>query len=95
MISQALSTSRCIFKSLGRLQLALVLGEGDTGYICYMQLRTFQRVIPLSLGASLAAVFSGITVTRLGAYRAIIWVAWALMVVGWGLMTTLDDRSNT
>ena len=52
-------------------------------------------MIPFSLGASLTAVISGITVTRLGAYRAIIWVAWALMVVGWGLMTTVDDRSNT
>ncbi len=53
------------------------------------------RMIPFSLGASVTSVISGVLVTRLGAYRAIIWFASALMVLGWGLMTTLDDHSNT
>ena len=52
-------------------------------------------MIPFSLGASLAAIISGVLVTRIGAYRAVIWASWAIMVLGWGLMTTLDDRSNT
>jgi hypothetical protein len=51
-------------------------------------------MIPYSLGASVTAVFSGIIVTRFGAYRAVIWGSWAIMTLGWGLMTTLDDRSN-
>jgi hypothetical protein len=52
-------------------------------------------MIPFSLGASLTSVIGGVTVTRLGAYRAIIWGSWATMVLGWGLMTTLDDHSST
>ncbi|KAI0306339.1 MFS amino acid permease [Multifurca ochricompacta] len=53
------------------------------------------RMIPFSLGASVISGVSGVLVTRLGAYRAIIWVSWAIMLLGWGLMTTLDDHSNT
>jgi len=53
------------------------------------------RMIPFSFGASLFAVVSGFAVTRLGAYRGIIWASWAIMILGWGLMITLDDRSNT
>jgi len=52
-------------------------------------------MIPFLLGANVATVISGVLVTRLGAYRAIIWAASALMVLGWGFMTTLDDHSNT
>ena len=52
-------------------------------------------MIPFSLGSALMAVVAGITVTRTGAYRGIIWGAWALMILGWGLMITLDDQSNT
>jgi EmrB/QacA subfamily drug resistance transporter len=52
------------------------------------------RMIPFSFGASLTSVASGIAVTRLGAYRGVIWTSWAFMVLGWGLMTTLDDHSN-
>ncbi|KAI9454976.1 MFS general substrate transporter, partial [Lactarius psammicola] len=53
------------------------------------------RMIPFSLGAALISAVAGITVTRLGTYRGIIWAAWALMILGWGLMITLDDHSNT
>jgi hypothetical protein len=52
-------------------------------------------MIPFALGASVASIVAGITVTRTGSYRGIIWAAWAIMIIGWGLMTTLDDRSNT
>jgi hypothetical protein len=53
------------------------------------------RMIPFSLGASVTSILSGLFVTRLGAYRAIIWGSWAMMTLGWGLMTMLDDNSNT
>ena len=56
---------------------------------------TFFRMIPFFLGASLVYVVAGITVTRSGAYRGIIWAGWAVMTLGWGLMITLDDHSNT
>jgi hypothetical protein len=52
-------------------------------------------MIPFSLGSSLMAVVSGVAVTRTGGYRVIIWGAWAIMILGWGLMITLDDKSNT
>ncbi|KAH9998106.1 MFS general substrate transporter [Russula compacta] len=64
-----------------------VLGSSATG--------AGVRTIPFSLGASITSVISGVFVTRLGAYRAIMWIAWATMVVGWSLMTTLDDESST
>lgn len=64
-----------------------VLGSSATG--------AGVRMIPFSLSASVTAMISGILVTRIGAYRVVIWVSWALMFLGWGLMTTLDDHSNT
>ncbi|KAF8265936.1 MFS general substrate transporter [Lactarius quietus] len=53
------------------------------------------RMIPFSFGSSIMSVAAGITVSRTGAYRGIIWAAWAIMILGWGLMTNLDDHSNT
>ncbi|KAI0051349.1 MFS general substrate transporter [Auriscalpium vulgare] len=53
------------------------------------------RMLPFSLGGAFFSAMSGILVTRLGHYRAIMWVAWATMVLGWGLSTMLDDNSNT
>lgn len=53
------------------------------------------RMIPFSLGAAIISAVAGIAVTRTGTYRGIIWAAWAMMILGWGLMITLDDRSNT
>ncbi|KAF8503316.1 major facilitator superfamily domain-containing protein [Russula emetica] len=64
-----------------------VLGSSATG--------AGVRVIPFSLSASVTSIISGVSVTRIGAYRAVLWAAWAIMFLGWGLMTTLDDRSNT
>ncbi|KAI9449899.1 MFS general substrate transporter [Lactarius psammicola] len=53
------------------------------------------RMIPYSLGNAAVSTVAGITVTRLGAYRGIIWTSWGVLILGWGLMTTLDDHSNT
>ncbi|KAH9993769.1 MFS amino acid permease [Russula vinacea] len=64
-----------------------VLGSSATG--------AGVRMIPFSLGASITSVISGVLCTRTGKYRPIIWFAYATMVLGWGLMTTLDDHSDT
>ncbi|KAF8265935.1 major facilitator superfamily domain-containing protein [Lactarius quietus] len=64
-----------------------VLGSSATGAAI--------RMIPFSVGAATISAVSSMTVTRTGAYRGIIWVAWAIMTLGWGLMITLDDHSNT
>jgi hypothetical protein len=52
-------------------------------------------MIPFSAGFSAVSIVAGYAVTRTGTYRGIIWAAWALMILGWGLMTALDDHSNT
>ncbi|KAN0140985.1 Major facilitator superfamily domain containing protein [Lactarius tabidus] len=64
-----------------------VLGSSATGAAIWM--------IPFSAGLAGVSAVAGYTVTRTGTYRGIIWGAWALMILGWGLMTTLDDHSNT
>ncbi|KAH7927323.1 MFS general substrate transporter [Leucogyrophana mollusca] len=53
------------------------------------------RMLPFSVGNSLASIVSGIVVTRTCSYRHTMWFAWALMVIGWGLMTRLDSTSST
>ncbi|KAI0831279.1 MFS amino acid permease [Trametes gibbosa] len=52
------------------------------------------RMLPFSLGGALLSVVSGQIVSRTGRWRPVMWVAWAIMVLGWGLMTMLDDTSN-
>ncbi|KAI6132104.1 MFS general substrate transporter [Pisolithus croceorrhizus] len=44
--------------------------------------------------AQLLSILSGIVVTRTGSYRPVMWGAWAVMTVGWGLMIMLDSTSN-
>jgi hypothetical protein len=63
--------------------------------VCSLLTDLFVRMIPFSAGLAGVSAVAGYTVTRTGTYRGIIWGAWALMILGWGLMTTLDDHSNT
>jgi len=51
-------------------------------------------MIPFSLGASAFAVISGQIVSRTGAYRPTLWVAWVLMTAAFGLMVNLDGSSS-
>jgi hypothetical protein len=52
-------------------------------------------MIPFSAGSAGISVIAGFSVTRFGKYRGIVWASWAVMILGWGLMTTLDDHSKT
>ncbi|KAI6118806.1 MFS general substrate transporter [Pisolithus croceorrhizus] len=52
------------------------------------------RMLPFSLGSALLSILSGIVVTRTGTYRPVMWGAWAVMTLGWGLMIMLDSTSN-
>ncbi|KAI8998659.1 MFS amino acid permease [Trametes punicea] len=52
------------------------------------------RMLPFSLGGALLSIVSGQITSRTGHWRPIMWVAWAIMVLGWGLMTMLDNTSN-
>ena len=51
-------------------------------------------MIPFSLGGALMSVISGFAVSRIGRYRPVIWFAWSMMLLGYGLMTMLGDKSN-
>ncbi|KXN92227.1 hypothetical protein AN958_08680 [Leucoagaricus sp. SymC.cos] len=53
------------------------------------------EMLPYSLGCSVTSIFSGITVTRTGSYRPIIWVSFAIFAVGMGLMTMFTGTSST
>ncbi|OJT06143.1 hypothetical protein TRAPUB_3078 [Trametes pubescens] len=52
------------------------------------------RMLPFSLGGAAFSIISGQITSRTGRWRPIIWVSWAIMTLGWGLMTMLDDTSN-
>ncbi|KAI0362066.1 MFS amino acid permease [Trametes cingulata] len=52
------------------------------------------RMLPFSLGGALFSVISGQLISRTGRWRPVMWFAWAVMTVGWGLMIMLDDTSN-
>ncbi|KAF9246286.1 MFS general substrate transporter [Melanogaster broomeanus] len=64
-----------------------VLGESAT--------RSGISMLPFSLGSALVSAISGPIVARTGSYRPIVWGAWVVMTLGWGLMTMLDSTSNT
>jgi len=51
------------------------------------------KLMPLSLGASLMAVFSGILLSILKKYRLMIWLSWIVMTLGFGLMIMLDETT--
>jgi len=53
------------------------------------------RMLSYSLGGAAMSALSGQIVTRTGAYRPLMWFAWGVMTLGWGLMTMLDNTSNT
>lgn len=52
------------------------------------------RMLPFSLGAAAFSALSGQIVSRTGRWRPVLWFAWAIFVLGYGLMTQLDDHSN-
>ncbi|KAJ7774979.1 MFS general substrate transporter [Mycena metata] len=64
-----------------------VLGSSATG--------AGVRMLPYSLGCAVVSASSGQVVTRIKAYRPVIWFAWPVMTLGFGLMILLDDKSGT
>ncbi|KAI0709211.1 MFS amino acid permease [Earliella scabrosa] len=53
------------------------------------------RMIPYSLLSSLMSAVSGMYISRTGSWRPIMWISWAIMTLGYGLLTMLDDTSNS
>ncbi|KAJ7249117.1 major facilitator superfamily domain-containing protein [Mycena haematopus] len=63
-----------------------VLGSSATG--------AGVRMLPFSLGGAVVSAGSGQAVTRMKAYRPVIWFAWPVMTLGFGLMIMLDEKSG-
>ena len=53
------------------------------------------RQLPMSLGASLMAITSGLLVSKTGRYRPVMWVGWTVMTLGFGLMIMLEENTAT
>jgi hypothetical protein len=51
-------------------------------------------MIPGSLAGAVASIVSGVALSRIGRYKLIICMSWAIMALGYGLMTMLDNNSN-
>jgi MFS family permease len=52
------------------------------------------KMLPYSLGAAATSAMSGIYITRVGTYRPVLFVGWAIMTLGFGLMTMLSNTST-
>ncbi|KIK90429.1 hypothetical protein PAXRUDRAFT_681387 [Paxillus rubicundulus Ve08.2h10] len=52
------------------------------------------RMLPFTIGTSLASIISGIALSKSGNYRVIIWISYGVMTLGIGLMITLDYTSS-
>lgn len=63
-----------------------VLGSSATGAGVLM--------LTFSFSSSLSSVIGGVLTSMTGDYRRIIWVSWAVYLLGYGLMIQLDHRSN-
>ncbi|KAJ3989453.1 MFS general substrate transporter [Lentinula detonsa] len=78
----------CFFQGAYYLPLFYqILGASATG--------SGVRMLPFSLGSALTSALSGVVVSRTKEYRLVMWLSWAMFVVGYGLMTMLDSHSNT
>ncbi|KAJ7913215.1 major facilitator superfamily domain-containing protein [Mycena leptocephala] len=51
-------------------------------------------IIPFALFTSVTSGLGGFAVTKMGVYRPAIWVSFAIMAVGYGLMIMLDEQTS-
>jgi len=51
-------------------------------------------MLPFSLGAAMSSAIGGMIITRTGQYRPVVWTAWAVMTLGFGLMFQLSNTSS-
>jgi hypothetical protein len=79
------------------LQQALESGQSfplsrfaNYSYECHSR----SRVIAFSVTGAIVAIVGGFVISITGKYRPTMWAAWAISVLGYGLMTTLSSTSN-
>ncbi|KAH6918375.1 MFS amino acid permease [Coprinopsis sp. MPI-PUGE-AT-0042] len=53
------------------------------------------ETIPYSLGCAVTSAISGIVVSKTGVYRPVMWISFAVFVLGLGLMIQLDGESTS
>ncbi|KAJ7083146.1 MFS amino acid permease [Mycena belliarum] len=51
-------------------------------------------IIPFSLLSSVTSALGGFAVSKMGDYRPIMWISYVIMVVGYGLMILMDERTS-
>ncbi|KAJ7745413.1 MFS amino acid permease [Mycena maculata] len=51
-------------------------------------------IIPFSLLSSVTSAIGGYSVSRIGDYRPTMWISFAVMAIGYGLMIMLDERTS-
>lgn len=51
-------------------------------------------MLPFSLGSSVFSTVGGLIISVTKDYRFVIWIAWAVFCLGYGLMTQLDSHSS-
>lgn len=52
------------------------------------------RMIPFSFGGALFSTAAGLITSKTGRWRPVVWFAWCMMLVGYGIMTMLSDTSS-
>ena len=52
------------------------------------------QMLPFSLISSAMSAVSGIAITKMRAYRPVIWFGFGVMLLGYGLMCMLDEKSS-
>jgi MFS family permease len=52
------------------------------------------KMLPFSLGSAWISAVAGMFLTRMGYYRPVLYFAWAVMTLGFGLMTMLSNTSS-
>ncbi|KDN40105.1 MFS general substrate transporter [Tilletiaria anomala UBC 951] len=52
------------------------------------------QMLPFSLISSFMSMTAGIAISKLHAYRPVLWFGYSVMLIGYALMCTLDERSS-
>ncbi|KAF7792981.1 hypothetical protein EIP86_004086 [Pleurotus ostreatoroseus] len=78
-----------LFRVLGSSATGAGVRPADRSQPCLLF-----RMLPYSLGAALISATSGQVVTKTGRWRPVMWFAWVILVLGYGLMIQLDEQSN-
>ncbi|KZP30714.1 MFS general substrate transporter [Athelia psychrophila] len=52
------------------------------------------KMMPFTVGGAVLSIAAGFVVSKTGAYRPTVWVGWAVMVLGYGLMISMNEKTS-